>query len=79
MGKYTVNPNRVIDFSGCKKGKHPYKIIQSMSVGHDEEAVVRWCPKCGAITVDMDYDNRRYAGYYTELIYPEITLKNGLE
>lgn len=67
------------DFNGCKKGLHPFKVISSSMVGFNEAKVVRWCPECGAIVVDMDSDNRTYAGYYKTLQYPNITKKYGLE
>lgn len=79
MSKYTVDPNRVVDFSGCQKGIHPFKVIQSMNTGYDTASVVRWCPKCGAVVVDMDFDNRTNPGYHQKIKYPEITLKYGLE
>lgn len=65
------------NFDGCKKGLHPFKVVASFKCG-DEEKVVRWCPECGAVVVDMDYDNRTNAGYYKELQYPNITKKYGL-
>ena len=76
---YEVDVNRKVDFSGCKEGLHPFKVITSNSCGFDTEEVVRWCPKCGAIVVDMDYDNRTKPGYYKKIQYPEITLKYGYE
>ena len=67
------------NFNGCKNGLHPFKKIASFPIGMDEEKVVRWCPECGAIVVDCDYDNRTYAGYYNKLQYPNITKKYGLD
>lgn len=66
------------NFDGCKKGLHPFKVVANFKWG-DEEKVVRWCPECGAVVVDMDYDNRTYAGYYNKLQYPNITKRYGLE
>lgn len=68
---------RECNFKGCKKGLHPFKIIEKFNLG-EEEKVVRWCPECGAIVVDCDYDNRTNAGYYKKLQYPNITKKYGL-
>lgn len=76
---YEVDVNRKVDFSGCKEGLHPFKVITSNSCGYDTEEVVRWCPKCGAVVVDMDFDNRTNPGYYKRIEYPEITLKYGFE
>lgn len=77
--EYKVDINRKVDFSGCKDGLHPFKVITRNSQCYDTEEVVRWCPKCGAVVVDMDYDNRTNAGYYKKIQYPEITLKYGFE
>ena len=79
MPKYEVNPNRIVDHSGCEKGLHPFKVITRTSLSFDREEVVRWCPKCGAIVVDMDFDNRTNPGYYKKIEYPEITCKYGFE
>lgn len=66
------------DFSECKIGNHPFIRITSFPVTSGEK-VVRWCPECGAIVVDADYDNRTNAGYYRELQYPNITKRYGLD
>ena len=69
---------RECNFEGCKKGLHPLKVIASFR-WEDEVKVVRWCPECGAVVVDMDYDGRTNPGYYKKLQYPNITYKHGLE
>ena len=66
------------DFSRCQLGMHPFIVISSSTVGIDEEKVVRWCPECGAITVDCDIDDCVMPGYYKKLKYPNITKKYGL-
>ena len=66
------------NFDGCKKGLHPFKVIENFEFG-DESKVVRWCPECGAIVVDSDCDGRTNPGYYKKLQYPNITKKHGLE
>jgi len=38
------------------------------------DAVVRWCPKCGAVVIDKTYDNR-LAGSYVKMKFPKITRK----
>lgn len=60
------------DFNKCKTGFHPFIKIASITIGIDEEKVVRWCPECGAIVVDLDYDNKTKPGYYRKLQYPNI-------
>ena len=79
MKKFIINPAKEVNYSGCQKGLHPFKIITSHSLSFDREEVVRWCPKCGAVVVDMDYDNRTSPGYYREIDFPEITTKYGYE
>jgi hypothetical protein len=45
----------------CRKGLHPLETI--MSNGCDMESVtVRWCPICGSISVDQDFDGRTNPG-----------------
>lgn len=62
----------------CKKGLHPFKIISKQKIDIDEYKIVRWCPECGSIVVDLDIDNRTYPGYYQKIIYPNIVEKYGL-
>lgn len=56
----------------CKKNKHPFMEISRVIIGFDEEKVVRWCPVCGGIVVDLERDNRLYPGYYKEFEIPYI-------
>ena len=46
----------------CRKGNHPLVEIQSAWMGYGEWQVVRWCPECGSVVVDIDVDNRTMAG-----------------
>ena len=78
LDKPTEIPKVRCNFKECRKGLHPFKIIACFGYG-DETQVVRWCPECGAIVVDMDFDGRTNPGYYRELEYPNITKKYGLE
>lgn len=64
------------NFEGCRKGLHPLKVIARFE-WEDEAKVVRRCPECGAIVVDLDYDVRTNPGYYNKLQYPNITKKYG--
>lgn len=66
------------NFSKCRNGLHPFIRILSVTVGINEEKIVRWCPECGAIVVDHDIDDRTIPGYYKQLTYPNITKKYGL-
>lgn len=42
----------------------------------DEEDVVRWCRKCGAIVVDVDVDNRTSPGAIMPMRVPQMTKDN---
>lgn len=68
---------KMCDFSKCKIGIHPFIVIAKSGVPDFSEKVVRWCPECGAVVVDADFDNRTNAGYYRKLQYPNITKKYG--
>lgn len=39
--------------------------------GAGSDAVVRWCPKCGAVVVDEDFDGRTHPGAYMSMRFPE--------
>lgn len=57
----------------CRKGKHPLIEITRISLAYDEEKVVRWCPQCGAIVVDLEVDRRLFPGEYIKMKIPKIT------
>ena len=42
----------------CKDKQHPLEELYSFSGSYDEEIVVRWCPECGAVVIDLDTDGR---------------------
>lgn len=65
--------------SDCKQGVHPFEIIAKFENCWHETKVVRWCPECGAVVVDLVYDGRTKPGYYRKLQYPNIVYKHGLE
>jgi hypothetical protein len=50
-------------YTKCKEGKHPLREVSRTSDGFVDR-VVRWCPKCGAIVIDMESDGRTYPGRY---------------
>ncbi len=57
----------------CRKGLHPFEEISRYGFGFaSEENVVRWCPICGTITVDMDVDNRTAPGAIIKARRPKI-------
>lgn len=65
------------DIEKCRAGQHPFIAISRTQDGTGYK-VVRWCPECGAIVVDADYDGRTNAGYYRKLQYPNLVQRNGL-
>ena len=64
------------NFSRCKNGLHPFKVITRTASAFDVEEVVRWCPECGAIVVDRDCDGRTSPGYYQKIAFPNLTVKH---
>jgi predicted RNA-binding Zn-ribbon protein involved in translation (DUF1610 family) len=61
---------------GCfnDKNQHIGRLVEldRTSVDWDVDAVTRWCPECGAVVVDKEYDCR-IVGYYAKMRFPEIT------
>lgn len=58
-------------YEKCKEGLHPLKEIMRTSNGFVDQ-VVRWCPDCGAIVVDVDCDGRVYAGNCIKMKLPKL-------
>jgi hypothetical protein len=50
--------------------KHPWIDVYSTSEGCGVEIVVRWCPKCGGIVIDRDFDNRTNPGAIMKASFP---------
>jgi hypothetical protein len=46
----------------CLKGDHELIVIYEDG-DSNESNVVRWCPNCGSIVVDKDYDGRSNPGH----------------
>ena len=45
----------------CLKGNH--ELIDIYHTGDDNESdVIRWCPNCGSVVIDKDYDGRTNPG-----------------
>lgn len=55
----------------CLQGLHPLKAIYTDSDGF-ADVVVRWCPLCGAIVIDNDFDGRVYPGKVMPMKLPEL-------
>ena len=57
----------------CKKGQHPLIVIHRAGSLYNECAVTRWCPECGAVVVDVDYDGRTNAGQIMKMRIPKVS------
>ncbi len=58
-------------YEKCKEGKHPLTEISRTSDGFTDR-VIRWCPTCGAIVIDMESDGRVYPGRYEKMHLPAL-------
>jgi valyl-tRNA synthetase len=72
----TINPveQKMRFRSECKAkpGRHSFVKIYERG-GDMESEVVRWCPICGSVVVDVDFDGRTNAGQVMKMRSPEIT------
>lgn len=57
----------------CKKGNHPLEVIYINGYEDEPYVVVRWCPICGAVVVDVDCDDRISPGEIMKMKDPFIT------
>lgn len=57
----------------CKKGNHPLEVIYINGYEDEPCGVVRWCSVCGAVVIDVDYDNRTSPGEVMKMKDPLIT------
>ena len=55
----------------CENGLHNLIEIYRNGYCDHENDVVRWCETCGAIVVDIDYDNRTHPGKIMKLKLPK--------
>lgn len=57
----------------CKEGLHKLEVIhETAEDGAGCSEVVRWCPLCGSVVVDLDIDNRTQKGGIMPMRRPEI-------
>jgi hypothetical protein len=63
--------------AACKAGNHP--LVAIYSTWGEEQDVVRWCPECGAVVIDTDYDGRTMPGSVRKMQLPQLarTAKKG--
>ena len=56
----------------CRKGNHPLIELTRTWLGYGGEEVVRWCPECGSVVVDVDVDGRTMAGKIMKMKSPQV-------
>ncbi len=58
----------------CRKGSHPFEeILDANKCWCGKEiAVVRWCPICGTVVVDIDVDSHTFPGRIMGARRPQI-------
>ena len=69
-----VRDGAIMNYNVCKKctgGRHRLVEVYRADNGFEDE-VVRWCPSCGAIVIDVDYDGRVYAGRIMKMRLPKL-------
>jgi hypothetical protein len=55
----------------CPDGKHDLTWLHCC--GPDmEERVVRWCIRCGGVSIDCDSDGRTSPGHFMRMRLPEL-------
>jgi hypothetical protein len=56
----------------CLAGQHPF--VRIYTIGAEEHLnVVRWCPECGAIVIDVDKNGITNHGEVMKLRIPTIS------
>jgi len=57
----------------CLRKEHPLQEIFRSGYEDEEQNVVRWCPQCGAVVVDAEYDGRTAPGRIRSMAIPAIS------
>ena len=57
----------------CTNGDHPLVEIYVSGGSYDAYDVVRWCPICGSVVVDKDFDGRTNAGQVMRMKSPVLS------
>ena len=60
----------------CRKGKHPLIELTRTFIGYGGDEVVRWCPECGSVVIDVDVDNRTMPGKIMKMRHPRVLKTN---
>ena len=61
-----------MELDKCTKGNHPLEKIFTFSKNRDEDVAVNWCPECGAVVVDIEFDGRISPGAVVKMKVPRI-------
>jgi hypothetical protein len=64
-----------LELGGCLKGSHPFERLSVLEMlGARGDAVIRWCPMCGTVVVDLERNKKlaKPGGVVRERV-PEIT------
>lgn len=56
----------------CDGTNHPLKEIFRSGYRDDVQSVVRWCPDCGSVVVDGEYDGRVRPGGVMKMQFPAL-------
>ena len=56
----------------CREGNHLLIEITRTHIGYGGAEVVRWCPVCGSVVVDVDVDGRTMAGKIMKMRSPKV-------
>lgn len=56
-------------------GNHPWKEICRDGIPFGVDHVVRWCPLCGSIVIDTEFDGRLMPGAVRAITSPQIASK----
>ena len=56
----------------CNGKMHDFKEIYSGRASYEHVDVVRWCQGCGAIVIDIDFDNRTNPGAVMPMRFPKV-------
>lgn len=60
----------------CRNGSHTLVEILRAPDG-DADKVARWCAFCGAVVVDLEFDNRVRVGGVSRMRFPEVIKPRG--
>lgn len=59
----------------CRAGEHALTEVFRADSDWNGDAVVRWCPYCGGVVVDLEVDGRRMRAL-VPMQFPEFVKKN---